>query len=162
LAFPPTNDRGDLRSYTASIKKKTAETEWEPATVTVGWDGGRSEYFTKLVEIKTVPLALLTLEMKRNSDGAWEALPKWMETVAAKDVTEGKKAAPVKVSPPLPKGTSIDSLAVSPDGKQLLFVVLSGKDNSDFRSQIYAIKADGTGGADLLTDGRSLDVMPSY
>src|SRR5439155_1534494 len=27
---------------------------------------------------------------------------------------------------------------------------------------IYLVKTDGTGGADLLTDGRSLDVMPQY
>src|SRR5206468_2940956 len=37
LAFPPINDKGDLRSYSASIKKKTAETEWEPATIKIGW-----------------------------------------------------------------------------------------------------------------------------
>jgi TolB protein len=162
LEFAPINDKGELKTYTASIKKKTAESEWEPASLTIGWDGGRSDYSVPLVEIKTLPLPLLTLEMKRNDDGAWEALPKWITTIAARDVTEGKKPAPVRISPLMPKGTSIDSLAVSPDGKQVLFTVLQGKDKSDFRSQMHVLKTDGSGGAELLTDGRSLDVMPAY
>ena len=165
LQFPPVNGRGDLRTYTATVKKKTAATEWQPKDLMLAWDNGRSEYEVTLKEIRTVPLPLLTMEMIRDADGAWEAQPKQTTTIAAKDTTEGKRESPIRITPPLPKGASIDSLAVSPDGKRVLFTVLTDGDPSrpgDLRSQMYVVNADGSGGMEIITDGKSLDVTPSY
>lgn len=161
LSFPPTNDKGDLRTYSASAKKKTADSEWEPGSFVIGWDGGRSEYAIKLKEIKTMPVPLLTAHLARGDDG-WTISPRRVTTIAAKDVSEGTgKSPPVQLTR-LQKGTSIDSVAVSPNGAQVLFVTLEGSDKTDFRSQMYIIRSDGTGGADVLTDGKSLDIMPAF
>ncbi|MGH7176877.1 MAG: PEGA domain-containing protein, partial [Tepidisphaeraceae bacterium] len=160
LQFPPMNEKGDLRTYSGSAVKKTADSEWEPAKFTVAWDAGKSEYMVVLKEILTRPLPLLTLSMNRTDDG-WQAVPQEVTTIACKDVTEPRGESPVQLTR-LPKGTSVDSLVVSPDGSRLLFTILMGKDRSDFRSQMYMIQTDGTGGANLFSDGKSLDIMPSF
>jgi Tol biopolymer transport system component len=56
----------------------------------------------------------------------------------------------------------VDTLAVSPDGSKILFTLLSGKNKQDLRSQMLAIHADGSGGAAMLTDGKTLDLTPSF
>jgi TolB protein len=165
LQFPPVNRKGDLRTYTAVVKKKTEATEWHPKEITLAWDNGQPDYEVALKEIRTVPMNLLAMEMVRNADGAWEAQPKSNSTIAAKDTTEGKRESPIRITSRLPKGASIDSLAVSPDGKRVLFTVFAAGETNragDLRSQIYVVKTDGGGGMELITDGKSLDITPSY
>ena len=79
-----------------------------------------------------------------------------------KDTTEGpKKQSPQQITQ-LAKGSQLGSMAMSPDGSQLLFTIFTGKDRSDFRSQLLVIRTDGSAGADMVSDGKSLDMMPSY
>jgi Tol biopolymer transport system component len=161
LEFPPTNDKGELRTYKLIVTKKTDQSEWYPQEILVGWDNGKSDYSVNLREIKTMPVNLLTWQMSR-ADNGWEVLPKVVQTIAAKDTSEGSGKEPPLLLTQMPKGTMIDTLTLSPDGKTVLFTVLYGRDRKDFRSQIYTIKTDGTGGAAVLTDGKSLELMPSY
>lgn len=161
LEFPPTNDKGELRSYKLSVTKKNDQAEWHPQEVVVGWDNGKTDYTVNLREIKTMPVNLLTWQMTRE-DGGWEVAPKTQQTIAAKDPSEGSSKEPPVLLTQMPKGTMIDTLTLSPDSKTVLFTVLYGRDKNEFRSQIYTIKTDGTGGAAVLTDGKSLDLMPSY
>lgn len=160
LAFPPVNEKGELRTHAAVIQKKTADSEWEPVQLTIGWDEGKQEYVATLKEIKTRPVPLLSVDPKR-SDQGWELLPKRITTLAMKDMTEGKKAPPMQLTQ-LPKGTIIDTLAVSPDGLNILYTTLKGTDKSNFRSDLRMIRSDGTGGEELLSDGRTLDITPSF
>lgn len=161
LEFPPIDDKGELRTYKMTASKKTEQAEWYPQELIVGWDNGKADYAVRLREIKTMPVNLQKWELTR-LDGGWEVEPKVISTIAAKDTSEGSgKAPPVQLTQ-MPKGTMIDSLSVSPDGKVVLFTVLYGRDKQEFRSQLYTIKTDGTGGAAVLTDGKSLDLMPGF
>lgn len=161
LEFPPTNEKGDLRTYKFTITKKTEQSEWYPQDLVIGWDDGKSDYAVNLREIKTMPVNLLTWQLTRE-DGGWEVAPKVVPTIAAKDPSEGSGKEPPTQLTRMPRGTMIDTITLSPDSKTLLFTVLYGRDRNDFRSQIYTIKTDGTGGEAVLTDGKSLDLMPSY
>jgi TolB protein len=161
LQFPPTNDKGDLKTYAAIVSKKTADSEWEAAQMTLAWDSGKPDYSITLKEIKTKPVTLLLADPERTDEG-WEIVPKAISTLAMKDVTEGgHKEPPVQITR-LPHGTQIDTLAVAPDGSRLLFTILYGNTKANFRSQMIAVHTDGAGGADYLSDGKSLEITPSY
>jgi len=162
LDFPPINDAGELKTYTATISKKTADSEWTPQKLVIAWDAGRSDYSVVLKEILTKPVPLV-IAVPQRTDGGWTFTPKTINTLAWKDVTEGNK----KVSPSqltrLPKGTGIDTIAVSPDGASVLFTILIvGTEKNDFRSQMMLVKTDGTGGPTYFSDGKSLDLTPSF
>src|SRR5262245_59779522 len=161
LQFPPINDKGDLKTYSVAVSRKTADSEWEPQTVTLAWDNGRSEYQVALKEILTRPVKLLEAVMRRGDDG-WEVEPQWTDTLGMKDTSEGPGRSPPQQMTRLARGTQIGSLVLSPDGLKLLFTVLAtGATKNDFRSQMLSIRTDGSGGADIVSDGKSLDLMPT-
>ncbi|MGB7157699.1 MAG: PEGA domain-containing protein [Tepidisphaeraceae bacterium] len=161
LQFPPINEKGELRTYTATANLKTATSEWEPKNVAIGWEEGKSEYAVKLKEIITRPVPLLSIDFVRGPEG-WDARPKRSVTLAMKDVLEGPKRGGATQITKLQPGTVIDTLAISPDGQNLVFSILFSRDPSDLRSQLVVVRADGSGGADFFSDGKSLDIMPSY
>jgi hypothetical protein len=161
LAFPPINDQGELRSYTVNVSKRAGDSLWVPKSFRLTWDDGQTEYPVGLKEVMTRPVSLLTASIQ-HSDGGWEVQPVVEQTIAMKDVNEGPQSSPPVQITRLPAGTMIDSLAMAPDGSQVLFTVLSGHDRSDFKSQMVIVRTDGTGGADYLSDGKSLDLMPSF
>jgi len=162
LSFPPTNDAGELKTYMATALKKTETSEWYPANVNIGWDGGKTEYSVNLKEILTMPVSLLKPEMKRSDEG-WLATPTRVPTIAAKDTSESSSNEPPVQMTRLPKGTQIDSMTIAPDGSRLLFTTLIlGREAGDFRSQMLTTKVDATGGVEFLSDGKSLDLTPSF
>jgi hypothetical protein len=161
LSFPPVDEKGTPRTYTAVISKKTVESEWVPEELTIGWDNGRADYSAALTEVKSRQVTLLRTRTVRTDDG-WKIEPQTLDTLAMKDVTEGPMVEPPVRIMEAPKGAVIDSLAVSPDGQWLLFTILQSKGTADLRSQVQMIKADGTGGPVLFGDGRSLDLTPSF
>ena len=161
LQFPPINAKGDLSSHVLQLSKKTSASEWEPASMTIGWDAGKTEYEIALKEIKTTPVPLIIADPRRGDDG-WSIVKKSVVTTAMKEVGEtNAKEQPVRLTN-LPKGTMIDSLAISPDGSKLVFTVLQSRADSDLRSQMLMIRTDGTGGVDSLSDGKSLDIHPVF
>lgn len=161
LAFPPVDERGDLKTYEVVVSKKTADTEWIPEELTIAWDNGKTDYSVTLQEVKTRPVTLLRVKPVRGDEG-WQLLPETVDTLAMKDVTEGAAAEPPVRITDLPKGSVIDTLAISPDGQMLLFTVLVNKGKNDLRSQIQMVRADGTGQATMVGDGKSLDITPSF
>jgi Tol biopolymer transport system component len=161
LQFPPVNEKGELKTYQAVISKKPAESEWHDTKMTIGWDHGRQDYSVALKEILTKPVPLLAWNLERSDDG-WEMTPQVSTTLAMKDVTEGAKTEPPLQITKLPRGTQIDTIAASPDGTRLLFTVIYGITPQTFRSQMIAVHTDGSGGADYLSDGKSLEITPSY
>ena len=161
LLFPPTDEKGTLPTYTAVAVKKTQQSEWEPREIPIGWEDGRPDYVVKLKEVTTRPVETTSVGLERNSDGGWDVTPRDFTTVAKKSVTEGSGQQPVQLYK-APHGVTIDTLTVSPDGSQVLFTLLFGKDKSDFRSLILAKRTDGSGDVVQINDGNSLDVMPSY
>ena len=161
LQFPPINEKGDLRTYKAVAVLKNANSEWEPKDVVIAWDEGKSEYPVKLKEIITRPVPLLAVSFTRGPEG-WDASPKRTTTLAMKDVLEGTKRGGATQITKLQPGTIIDTLAISPDGQSLVFSILFSRDANDLRSQIVVIRADGSGGQEFFSDGKSLDIMPSF
>lgn len=160
--FPPINPAGELKTYTATISKKTEDSEWETKTLSIGWDGGEQNYKVALTEIRTRPVQML-IHNVRKTENAWDVSPEWVTTQASKDMTEpaGKPAAQ-KVHA-LAKGFQLGSLALSPDGTQLLFTTMTaGDDRSNFRSQICIVRSDGAAERQTITDGNSVDIMPAF
>ena len=161
LQFPPINEAGELKSFTATVSKATADTEWIPQQLPIAWDGGKTDYEITLKEVKTRPVTLLRSKSIRTDEG-WQILPDSLETLAMKDVTEGPTSEPPVRITDLPKGSVVDTVNISPDGQWLLFTTLTGKTKSDFRSQIYTIRADGSAAPVMFGDGKSLDLNPSF
>lgn len=161
LTFPPIDPQGTLKSYPAKITRKTAESEWYPQEIVIGWDDAKKDYTVNLREILTMPLPMLTVGMERGDDG-WVLAPKPVQTIAARAVTEGTdRQSPVKLAS-VPAGSTIDSIALSPDGSRLVFSVISGEDRAELKSQLRMIRTDGTGGISALTDGQTIDLCPSF
>jgi Tol biopolymer transport system component len=100
-------------------------------------------------------------EATRGDEG-WVINPKTTQVLAYKDVTEGKlRPSPQQLT--RLKGSQIDTITVSPDGAQLMYTVLiSGSEKNDFRSQVFMVKTDGAGGSTWVTEGKSLDLTPSF
>ncbi len=160
LPFPPTNNEGELRSYTAVAMRKP-DGEWQPGTVKISWDGGKADYTIALKEIMTRKMPLITADWTRVNN-AWEVSPRVIDTTARKDTVEDSQtAAPMKLTN-LPAGSSIGSLSVSPDGTQIVFSVFSGSDKNDFRSQLFLVRTDGSAVTDVFSNGKSLDLTPSF
>jgi len=162
LVYTPINDNGDLPVYTAIITKKTEETEWYPTSITIPWQEGRSEYSATLREITTRHVPQLSIELQRDSDGAWQIVPVPSDSRAMKDVSESPGRDPPTLLFQAPKGSTIESLAVNPNGNQIAFVLASGTNKLDIRSQILALSTSGPSNVQEITDGRSLDIMPSF
>jgi hypothetical protein len=161
LSFPPTDARGTLRTYEAVISKKTADTEWIPEELTIAWDNGKPDYSVTLQEVKTRPVTLLRAKLVRGDEG-WQIVPETVDTLAMKDVTEGPAAEPPVRITALPKGSVIDTLALSPDGQWLVFTILMSKSKGDLRSQMQMVRADGTGQPVMIGDGKTLDLTPAF
>jgi dipeptidyl aminopeptidase/acylaminoacyl peptidase len=99
--------------------------------------------------------------MQRTADG-WQMLPRQLMTIGMKHVDEPDTATqPVKLTN-LPKGTNVGGLAISPDGSRLLYTVYTGSDAGSLRSQMFIIRTDGSGGEEIISDGRTLDITPSF
>lgn len=161
LEFPPLNEQGDLRKYSAVVAKEPGETEWEPATLEIAWDGGKNDYHVRLKEILTRPVPLTEAVMRRGERG-WEYVPQQVTTIAMKDVGEpAGKPTPVLISRP-GTASSIGTMAVAPNGEKVLFTLLTSSAPDDLRSQLVLVPTDGRGSAEYLTDGRSLDITPSF
>jgi hypothetical protein len=161
LVFLPINDRGDLKTFSVTASKKAADSEWEPRTAAIGWDEGRTDYSIALKEIKTTPLTLLIADPRRGDEG-WSLARRSIVTTAMKDVSEAVGREQPRKLTNLPRGTVIDTLAISPDGSKLVFTVLQSRGENDLRSQMLMIRTDGSGGVESFSDGRSLDLQPSF
>jgi hypothetical protein len=159
LPFAP-DASGEARKYSVVVTRKTANSEWEPATLTVGFDDGKTDYEVTLKEIKITSVDLLLAAAQRSkTDDSWQIAPVTIKTIARKDVNEGGKS-PLKLTS-LPRGTMIGSLTTGRDG-QIVFTVLEWPEKSELRSYLKMIHADGAGGVREITDGKSLDLHPSF
>ncbi|MGA3066571.1 MAG: PEGA domain-containing protein [Tepidisphaeraceae bacterium] len=162
LDYTPINDKGDLPVFTANVSKKTEETEWYPVDLSIPWDDGRTDYSVTLKEVKTRNVPMLSISLARDSDGEWQVSPQVTQTLGEKDITEGPDRQAPALIYAAPAGTTIGSLSVSPDGTTILFDQLSGTDSASFRSQIMAVSTTSAAGVQQVTDGKALDVYPSY
>lgn len=160
MFFPPINDKGELRTYTVRATRAPGEREWYPGELLIAWDDGRTEYDLSLREILTVPVPLVTLDIRRD-DNDWTIEAGRIETIAMKDPSAESERRLERIYAAQP-GEFIDSIAISPDGRRLVFTALPADSALPPRSQIRSIQANGSGGEQQLTDGQSLDLHPSF
>jgi TolB protein len=162
--YPPINERGDsLPNELVVSKAKTGDQEWRPETRPIAWDGGEQNYTVKLKEILTRPVPLLRWQFEFK-DRAWTVVPKPLKsTIATKSDAEASEAnKAVKVTQL--KGENIDTVAVSPDGSQIVFTTLTADPSGgELHSRILLQRTDGSNAeAKPLTDGKSFEVTPSF
>jgi Tol biopolymer transport system component len=153
LEFPPVN--GKPKTYSGVVSKP----EWKDFPITLAWDNGKTDYTFRLLPVRTMKLQLTKVSI--TSDGAaWKVAPSTETTIAGKDPAEHSGQELQQLTPPEMKGQNIDSIAISPDGKKLVYTVLV--DKPDFHSLMYMMPTDGSAAPALLNDGKSLDITPSF
>ena len=158
LVFTP-NEQGVLRTFKVHATKKTADAIWYPAEMTIAWENGKPDYLLKLREVLSQKTDATQLQMKRDN-GDWKMSAATVPTTSMKFVTEPDGEQPQKIVA-LPPGQTVDSISVSPDGRFLVYAVVGGT-AAEPTAQMYRVRTDGTGGAAQISDGKSLDIMPSY
>lgn len=162
LLFPPIDAAGNLKTYSVQITKKADDAEWEPRTFTLAWEDGRTDYRVALKEVLTTPIRQLTLQ-PRKGDKGWTIAADWKDALAWRDIGETVARPQAKPVTQLAKGMQLGSLAIAPDGSQLVYTVISAASgNNDLRSLMFLIRSDASGAAQELTDGQSLDLFPSF
>ncbi|HEY0007700.1 MAG TPA: PEGA domain-containing protein [Tepidisphaeraceae bacterium] len=162
LVYTPINDRGDLKSYKAVITHKGEGTEYHPAELNIPWDNGKTEYAVKLREVLSQPVPGAAAVMTRGGDG-WSLMSAPMKTIGMKFTNEPQGSQPQQIVQ-LGKNETIGSISVSPDGQFLVYSVISAKPTekgAEPTSQMFRTRTDG-GGATALSDGRSIDLTPSF
>jgi hypothetical protein len=162
LIFKPLDDNGQLPTYTAKVTKESADGQWNTVTVPIGWDGSKTDYLVTLRETKGQFVPDLTVALERDSEGMWQVMPRVTQTPATKETNEAPGKEPPILIYQAPPAGCIGTLAISPAGTEVAFTLLSGTTKADLRSQIMTITTDGTAIAREITDGKALDIMPSY
>jgi Tol biopolymer transport system component len=163
IIFPPTDEKGTLRTYAVSASKAASEAFiWEPLTYTLRWDEGKTDYELPLKEIKTRNIDLLRVK-SAHGDQLWQFTAEHIPTIAMKDTDEAGNTSILTKLTDLPKGSSIDTLTVSPDGASVLFTVLSSNAaGTDLTSGMMSVRMDGSAVTTMFDDGKSLDLTPSF
>jgi Tol biopolymer transport system component len=160
LVFTPVDETGTLRTFTAKISKQTNEAVWYPTELSIAWEEGKTDYTVKLREVLSQNTPGITLQMQRQGR-TWGLTANVQPTVSMKFVTELDAQSPQRVIE-LPADQSVGSISVSPDGQFLVYTAVSAKSANEPMSQMFRVRTDGTGGATALSDGRSIDLTPSY
>ena len=159
----PIDAKGQTRPYELVVSMQTEDREWETSKTRINWDEGRTDYTIKLKEIVTRPVPMLRVNTAR-VDNVWTITGERATALAMRDTDEGEGApAPEQVTR-LPAGTMLDTVAVAPDGSQVLFTTLTMSDEpaGELRSQILAQPTHGSSEPIPLTDGQSLEITPAY
>lgn len=163
LTFKPIDNDGRMPTYTATVTKQSNEgAEWTTATIPIEWDDSKTDYTVSLKQLQGHMVPDLAVALERDADGVWQVTPRLTQTLSKKDVSEGPGRAAPSLIYQAPRGVSIGSLVVSPSGSELIFTQITGSSKSDLRSQIMAIDTNGLGFVREITDGKALDIMPSY
>jgi hypothetical protein len=170
LYFPAADPPVGPTTYAATVTPPDASAAYEPGRLTIGWDDGRQDYAVKLTPSKYVNVPMLRV-VPTWEGNRWRATAERVDVSATRDTAEGAgRAAPLPL-PDLPAGTMLDSVIAAPDGSRLLYTeILSGNGNNaaagagpvPIRARLRLIETDGTPSADLPSDGRSFDAMPSF
>jgi hypothetical protein len=162
LTFPPVDEKGTPCTYALSATKAASDAYiWEPLSYTLRWDEGKTDYVLPLKEIKTRNIELLRVKPV-HGDQIWQFNPDRITTIGMKETDEGGNSSILTKLTDLPKGSSIDTLTVSPDGASVLFTVLSSSSATELTSSMMSVRMDGSAVITMFDDGKSLDLTPSF
>jgi hypothetical protein len=160
LEFPPLDAKGNLQEYKLDVMLNRPGEIWQPASATLAWDNGQEDYEIGLDEILLRPVGqgVLSFGFK---NGTWAASTATRPTMGFKDITDGHLGTPVRITD-LPAGTALDTFAISPDGKFIVMSTLEPNRDNRAKAKLLMARTDGVGGVTSLTDGRHLDITPSF
>jgi Tol biopolymer transport system component len=160
LDFTPLDDAGTLPQYTVESTVTHENEIWKPLTTKIGWDEGQPQYTLTLEEILTRKVSARAVEY-RASDGKWSPVVVEATTTAWKDLTDGPLGNAERVTD-LPQGTNLAQFSISPDGKLIVYALVEPDSQGKPKTRLYLRRTDGIGGATSLTDGRSIDLTPTF
>ena len=160
LSFPPINDSGTLKDFPIEATLSRDGEIWKPATGRVGWDDGQTNYAIQLEEILIRSVAARAIEY-RVKDGRWSPMLVEANTTSWKDTTDGPLGTATRITD-LPAGASIASFSISPDGKRIVYALVEPDGKQQPKTRLYMCLVDGLGGSTSLTDGKHLDLTPTF
>lgn len=161
LVFTPINEKGDLPTFEGEARMAGEAADYLPQKFSIGWDEGKTDYTVRLAESTTRTTPLVRLKPTQ-ADGAWRLVSERVDLTASKDTSDSINNDALRQITRLPQGTMIDTLAMSPDGSQLLFTMLSDRQPEAPTSAIFSLRTDAPTEIRALTDGQRLDVTPSF
>jgi hypothetical protein len=160
--FVPLDDAGTLPTIKVDATLSRPGEIWKPLTATIAWDEGKPSYHYKLEEILTRVVPTKFAAMSLDAQNVWKFTAQSRETAGVKDTADGDLGTAKRITD-LPAGSNIDSYAISPDGRFIVCALLiDTPEGKTPRAKLMLQRTDGTGGVTQLTDGRSLDVTPSF
>lgn len=162
LFFPPTEPPQGPVVYTGTAAPADGSAPFDPAPLAIRWDDGKQDYSVKLPPAKYVKVP--TLQVTPAWDGrAWRASATRVETLAARDPSEGDNRPAAQPLAELPPATMLHSVIASPDGSHVLYTeLIAGRGDAPLRAQMRLLDGDGSPGVTLPSDGRHFDAMPSF
>jgi hypothetical protein len=165
LEFPPVDDAGNLKKYTAVVSKAPGGDQvWEGKQVEIGWDAGRQDYKVELKEILTRTVPLVRWRPQRVGAG-WKLATETAQTTGLKDTGEGPPRAGAKAPFRVmqsPQGWTIDSFSVSADGTQIAAALVGAASDGSLKSKIELIGTDGAPGSSIATEPAAVELTPSF
>lgn len=160
LDFTPIDDVGTLPQYAIEASVNHENELWKPLSTKLGWDEGQTDYPLKLEEILTRQVSVRAVEYRMN-DGKWSPVMVEATTTAWKDLSDGPLGSAERVTD-FPAGTNLAQFAISPDGKLIVYSLIEPDGQGKPKTRLYLRRTDGLGGATSLTDGRSVDLTPTF
>lgn len=158
---PDANSHPIVRTFNVSVDH--VGESWKPAKLTVGWDEGQTNYSLKLEEILTRPTPTIDAGF-HFENREWKFTTSQSESMAFKlpkrGASDEKRPAATRAVT-LPPGTSVQSFAVSPDGKRIALILLVG-DGESVTTRLAVAPSDGSGGLTYIGDGSHIDLSVAF
>lgn len=160
LEFAPVDDAGTLRTYSLEATVTHENELWKPLSTQIAWDEGQTTYTIPMEEILVRNVSARAVEY-RAADGKWTPVLVESKTVGWKDLTDGPLGNATRVTD-LPAGTNLSNFAVSPDGKLIVYSLVEPDGQGKPKTRLYLCRSDTIGGSTSVTDGRSIDLTPTF
>ena len=157
LSFAPVDDKGTMPVYVATASKKEGEREWESEPFRLDGNNDRKDYSLRMAEVTTRQVPMVR-PWFHSPDGAWLVTVETVPTTAPRDVSEPAAARQAGVTVTLVfslpvagngagvgtrTASTIDSIATSSDGSQIVFTVLGIGADGQPHARLEILDLDG-------------------
>lgn len=162
VELPPDANSNPI-TKTFHVTVDHAGESWKPAKMTVGWDNGQTNYNLKLEEILTRPTPTIDAAF-HFENREWKFATSRNEKMAYKlpkrGASDEKRPAATRAVM-LPEGASVQSFAVSPDGKRIALILLV-PDGDSVTTRLATASPNGSGALTFIGDGSNIDLSVGF